>query len=109
MVSPRQSPIIGQSLAGPLPKSYFWHPNGTSDPKQIYLVLAMPLTALAAVLEILRSGKSLVLELSQLNDSMIGAATEGMGGVLRSVDPAPIPESERNLALRPRPAPGDKG
>ena len=69
----------------PLPQSYLWHPNGPSDPNQIYLVLAMPVARFEAVEEILRTEKPFGLELWPIGQ-MFGAFTDGYGGVLRSLD-----------------------
>lgn len=69
----------------PLPVSYLWHPNGTGDPNQIYLVLAMPVARFEAVEQILRTEKAFGLELWPMGE-MFGAATDGYAGVLRSLN-----------------------
>jgi len=86
----------------PLPVSYLWHPNGTSDPSQIYLVLAMPMSNFETVEEILRTEKPFGLELWP-SGSLIGAATDGYGGVVRSLGQEPVGQEARKKFLAPRP------
>ena len=86
-----------------VPVSYLWHPNGTSDPNQIYLVLAMPMSTFDAVEEILRNEKPFGLELWP-SGPMFGASTNGYAGLLRSLDREPVGEAERTFALARRPA-----
>ena len=69
----------------PPPASYLWHPNGTSDPNQIYIVLAMPIERFEAVEEILRTEKPFGLELWPIGQ-LFGSYTDGYGGVLLSLD-----------------------
>src|SRR5262245_37759454 len=66
------------------PVSYLWHPNGVSDPNQIYIVLAMQLSLLDPIIDLLQHEGSYGLELWP-SGPMFGAATNGYGGVLKSL------------------------
>ncbi len=84
-----------------LPVSYLWHPNGTSDPNQIYIVLMMPMTSFGMVEEILRTEKSFGLEIYPIGP-MIGAVTDGFGGNIRSLNLESVGEQQRKEYLAPR-------
>jgi hypothetical protein len=90
----------------PLPTSYLWHPTGTGDPNSIYIVLAMPMTSFGAVAEILRTEEPFGLELWP-SGPMSGAATDGYGGVVRSLNRERVGEDERSFVLTPRPRVSD--
>ena len=90
----------------PVPASYLWHPTGTGNPNLIYIVLAMPMTSFGTVAEILRTEEPFGLELWP-SGPMIGAATDGYGGVVRSLNREPVGEDERRFALAPRPRVSD--
>jgi len=85
----------------PLPSSYLWHPNGTSDPNQIYIVLMMPIDRFEGVEEILRTEKPFGLELWP-NGQMYGALTDGYGGVLRSLDEEIVGAQQRLFFITPK-------
>src|SRR5579864_2756347 len=84
-----------------LPVSYLWHPNGTSDPNQIYLVLAMPIERFEAIEEILRTENPFGLELWPEGE-MTGATTDGYGGELRSLAEETVGQDQRRAFLAPR-------
>jgi hypothetical protein len=86
-----------------VPTSYLWNPNNSSDPTQIYIVLAMPIDRFEAVEEILRSEQPFGLELSP-SGPMTGAVTDGFGGVLRSLSEEPVDQDVRQFYLTPRQA-----
>lgn len=82
------------------PVSYLWHPNGTADPDQIYIVLAMQLELLDPIIDLLQRGGSYGLELWP-SGPMIGAFTNGYGGMLRSIKDIRVPAAPLNIrALR---------
>lgn len=85
-----------------LPKSYLWHPNGTTDENQIYLVLAMPFESFQNVTALIRNEAPWKLELWPASATMVGASTDGYGGKLFTASDEPIGEQEFDLqALRP--------
>ncbi|MQA13007.1 MAG: hypothetical protein GEV09_02245 [Pseudonocardiaceae bacterium] len=86
----------------PLPISYLWHPTGTDDEIQVYVVLAMPVDRFHAVLEILDEVDALGLELWPVGP-MFGATTDGYGGVLRSLQDESVGEADRAFLSSPRP------
>jgi hypothetical protein len=94
----------------PTPPSYFWHPNGTADADQIYIILAMPIERFDPVEEILRIEGPMVLELWPASE-LTGTTTDGYGGVLRSLGEEPLTEEQRRFFLTPRPvkAPSARG
>jgi len=77
------------------PVSYLWHPNGTSDPNQIYIVLAMQQDLLDPTIDLLQHEGSYALELWP-NGPMIGAFTNGYGGVLKSLRDTKVPTTTLN-------------
>ena len=82
------------------PVSYLWTPNGTSDPNQTYLVLAMSIDLLEPVITLLEHGGPWELELWP-SGPLIGAATNGYGGVLRTIGDIAVPTAPLNMrALR---------
>jgi hypothetical protein len=84
-----------------LPSSYLWHPNGTYDPNQIYIVLAMPIDRFDGVEEILRTERSFGLELWPIGE-MFGAYTDGYGGVLRSLEEELVGGGRRLFCITPK-------
>jgi len=78
------------------PVSYLWHPNGTSDPNQIYIVLAMSMDMLDPVIDLLQHPGSYELELWP-SGPLFGAFTDGYAGMLRTVKDIAIPSSPLNL------------
>ena len=85
-----------------LPKSYLWHPTGTTDPDSIYIVLIMPIDRLQTVIDVVRNEAPLALEIWPLGP-LFGAATDGYGGVLRSTANEPVGEGERAALRAARP------
>ncbi len=85
------------------PTSYLWHPNGTSDPNQIYIVLAMSLDLLQPVIDLLQHGGQWALELWP-SGPLAGAATDGYGGRLLTVQDITVPSVALDIrAARLRP------
>jgi hypothetical protein len=82
------------------PVSYLWHPNGTSDPNQIYIVLAMQQDLLDPIIDLLQHEGSYALELWPLGP-MSGASTNGYGGVLKSLRDTKVPAAPLNPWLPP--------
>jgi hypothetical protein len=74
------------------PLSYLWHPTGTTDENQIYLVLAMSADLFPVVSELIRTERPWGLELWPTGP-LFGASTDGYGGMLYSGD-EPIGEGE---------------
>ena len=85
-----------------LPDSYLWHPNGTSDPNQIYIVLAMQQDLLDPIVDLLQHEGSYALELWPVGP-MSGASTNGYGGVLKSLRDTRVPAAPLNPWLPPFP------
>ena len=81
------------------PTSYLWHPNGTDDPNQIYLVLAMSLDLLDPVIDLLQHRGPWAIELSP-SGPLIGAATDGYAGVLRTTHDITIPRIALDIRAR---------
>jgi hypothetical protein len=77
------------------PTSYLWHPNGPSDPNQIYIVLAMQLAVFDPIIDLLQHEGSYALELWPLGP-MSGASTNGYGGVLKSLRDTKVPSAPLN-------------
>lgn len=75
-----------------LPPSYFWSPNGISDPNQIYIVLQMSSADFANVCQLLREEKPWFLTLSGTPGN--GASTNGYGGALQTSEKEPTGEEE---------------
>ena len=75
-----------------LPPSYFWHPNGTSGPAQIYIVLQMSSADLENICQLLREEKPWFIYLS--GTPGIGSSTNGNGGALQNSDKEPTGEQE---------------
>lgn len=78
-----------------LPKSYLWHPTGTNDENNIYLVLAMPADEFEVITELLRTEKPWALQLWPVGQ-MFGASTDGYGGMLYTTQDEPAGEEERS-------------
>ena len=76
-----------------LPSSYFWHPNGISDPTQIYIVLQMSSVDFENICQLLREEKPWLIYLSGTPGN--GAFTNGNGGALQNSDKEPTGEQER--------------
>jgi len=72
------------------PTSYLWHPNGTNDPNQIYIVLAMSVDLLDPVIDLLQHKGPWAIELWP-SGPLVGAATNGYGGVLKTTHDISIP------------------
>ena len=85
-----------------VPVSYLWHPTGTDDENQIYLVLNMASDLFCCVTELIRTEKPWGLELWP-SGPLFGAATDGYAGMLYTTQQEPIGEEERRwfLSLRP--------
>jgi hypothetical protein len=76
--------------------SYLWHPNGTSDPTQIYIVLAMSLDLLDPVIDLLQHGGPWAVELWP-SGPLTGAFTDGYGGVLMTTHDITVPATALNI------------
>ena len=82
------------------PVSYLWTPNGSSDPSQIYLVLAMSIDLLEPVITLLEHGGPWELELWP-SGPLTGASTNGYGGLLKTTRDIAVPTTPLNVrALR---------
>ena len=82
------------------PVSYLWSPNGTNDPNQIYLVLAMSIDLLEPVITLLEHGGPWELELWP-SGPLTGASTNGYGGLLKTMRDIAVPTAPLNVrALR---------
>ena len=80
---------------GVSPVSYLWHPTGTTDPNQIYIVLAMQLDLLDPIIDLLQHEGSYALELWP-SGPLTGAATDGYGGKLKSLRDTKVPIAPLN-------------
>ena len=78
------------------PVSYLWTPTGSSDPSQIYLVLAMSIDLLEPVITLLQHGGPWALELWP-SGPLTGAATDGYGGVLKTTRDIVVPTAPLNV------------
>jgi hypothetical protein len=78
------------------PVSYLWHPNGTSDPAQIYIVLAMSLDLLDPVIDLLQNKGPWAVELWP-SGPLTGAATDGYAGVLMTTHDITVPRAPLNI------------
>jgi hypothetical protein len=100
----------GQSFVGRMdfyreqepPVSYLWTPTGSADPQQIYLVLAMSMDLLEPVITLLQHGGPWELELWP-SGPLIGAATDGYGGMLKTTQNLVLPIAPLNVRA-PRPS-----
>jgi hypothetical protein len=77
------------------PVSYLWHPNGTSDPNQIYIVLAMQQDLLDPIIDLLQHEGAYGLELWPIGP-LSGAYTNGYGGLLKSLRDTKVPTAPLN-------------
>jgi hypothetical protein len=71
-----------------LPVSYLWHPTSTTDPNQIYIVLAMQQDVLDPIIDLLQYQGSYGLELWP-SGPLFGAYTNGYAGKLKSLNEGP--------------------
>ncbi len=78
------------------PTSYLWHPNGTGDPAQIYIVLAMSLDLLDPVIELLQHGGPWAVQLWP-SGPLTGASTDGYGGVLMTRQDIAVPKTPLDI------------
>jgi hypothetical protein len=78
------------------PVSYLWHPTGTSDPAQIYIVLAMSLDLFDPVIDLLQRGGAWAIELWP-SGPLTGASTDGYGGELMMTHDITVPGAGLNI------------
>lgn len=78
------------------PVSYIWTPNGTTDPAQIYIVLAMSLDLFDPVIDLLQHGGPWAVQLWP-SGPLTGASTDGYGGLLLTRHDISVPKTALDI------------